>query len=1329
MRPTAAQYAQQARSSQLHAATLRLATHNVDKGVHKRDVCPALLREWQERRFDVVAIQETRTGFLPGADLSAWHHDGSNFPGGVKAGVAMLWSRRAGGPVQPAGSAHLVYRPPGDFRGRVLGVPLNWAGHRLFVVAVYAPNDGQAGWLRRLLPQLVSKAREAGDRQLVLLGDWNFVESVSLDRRAADGSPPQPSTADLAAPAVLRAELPEGTVDAYRELHPSGRETTYFSRRWGSRARLDRAYLAPGLRPFLLAAQVGNCAASDHAAAWCDLAGAQVPEDTRGWGLPRVRMTFWACRPVRAQYEAWLAAQVAAAPATAGALLAWWPAFKRLWASRLRHFNAAARDWGTQQPWHSQRLAARADMDAAWAALDAGGGAPALTLLKHARAAWLRAVKAEGAAARADGSSMAAHPGELPCPALSAVLRPRPAATTVSVLRHPDSGRLLAPGPGQAQAMAVHLARISSAPAPSEASRAADQAALAGVLAAVAAPSEARLGSGAAAALDSDSFQPAEVLRALRRMRHSAAPGLDGLPVDAYKRGRHTLAPLLARLFAAMAASDRLPDGFLDGVVVSLYKDGERSDPSNYRPITLLGVDYRLLARVLCDRLLKPLGSVIGCEQAAFLPGRLIGDSAWFLQLWPYLLEREGRSAAVVFLDQRKAFDTVDRGFLLAVMEQLGFGPGFRGWVRRLLGDTRACAVLNGHRSSMVSFTAGVRQGCPLSPALFLCVNEAFLRLMRVRGLGVMVAGQRVVAQVFADDIQVLVESADDVHRVMTVAQEFAGPSNQRASVAKTVAMLVGAGVTAPGPGATAPGPDGGPGLRLVASADAFGYSFPCGVGEAQPKKGWGVMCGAAEAMLGRLSRLNLSAFGRASAANAYALGGLLYHAELCPLPPALHGKLVKRLAALVDRGGRQGAFAGVRAALLPGHPSTGGFGLLPLGEHVTARLVVRALRLLLWAGPPAAQPLWMRVARALLLPGGEPSAWRFWVLSGNAVEAVALPPPLRRLLGALDDLGVAPPGPVTPGLMVPRLSQLAWAAGAAGPSAALAGGPGAQEARRLAELSLSAMVPGAPEVPLGRLTVRGVTAALLAAGEAGRGRRHKWLRVCEEAVGGLAARAALDGLSDTLAAVWRLRWANTHKTFYWRFLLDGLPLPNRMGQAGVRAAGDRCCCERGFLQQPGSRKHVFWGCWVAQRVVQEVAHCLAPPGGPAPTLTRANLWLLQPPPGVQTEAWWVVGMAALQAMWQHRLLSGQPPYALRRVPPPAAHARGARAARQRRLSDAHTAAVVAHAAAAVDTFWGLLEDFAVCGFHRGAWRRLWPADHPFLHFPHPGGPLRVRRV
>jgi hypothetical protein len=312
---------------------------------------------------------------------------------------------------------------------------------------------------------------------------------------------------------------------------------------------------------------------------------------------------------------------------------------------------------------------------------------------------------------------------------------------------------------------------------------------------------------------------------------------------------------------------------------------------------------------------------------------------------------------------------------------------------------------------------------------------------------------------------------------------------------------------------------------------------------------------------------------------------------------------------------------------------------------------------------------------------------------------------------------------------MVPRLGQLAWAAGAAGPSAAMADGPAAQEAARLAVLPLSAVAPGGPEVPLGRLTVRGVTALLLAAGEAAEVRRGKWLRACEEAVGGLAARAALDSVPAALAVAWRLRWGNTHKSFYWRFLLNGLPLPNRMGAKGVEAAGDRCCCERGFLQQPGSRKHVFWGCWVAQRVVQEVVRGLTPPGGPAPTLTRANLWLLQPPPGVQPEAWCVVCLAALQAMWQHRLLSGKPPYALKRVPPPAAHACGARAARRRRLSDARTAAVVAHAAAAVDTFWGHLEDFAVCGSHRGAWRRHWPADHPFLHFPHPGGPLRVNRV
>ena len=120
----------------------------------------------------------------------------------------------------------------------------------------------------------------------------------------------------------------------------------------------------------------------------------------------------------------------------------------------------------------------------------------------------------------------------------------------------------------------------------------------------------------------------AEVRLALRRAQPGKAPGPDGLLLQLYRRCSESLAPVLARLFSAAGALRRLPRGFALGALHALPKTSPPSeDPTKYRPITLLGVDYRLLAAILARRLEVALRSVVPQEQTAFLVGRSIGDN------------------------------------------------------------------------------------------------------------------------------------------------------------------------------------------------------------------------------------------------------------------------------------------------------------------------------------------------------------------------------------------------------------------------------------------------------------------------------------------------------------------------------------------------------------------------------------------------------------------------------------------------------------------------------------------------------------------------------
>ncbi|KAG1666642.1 hypothetical protein FOA52_005852 [Chlamydomonas sp. UWO 241] len=279
---------------------------------------------------------------------------------------------------------------------------------------------------------------------------------------------------------------------------------------------------------------------------------------------------------------------------------------------------------------------------------------------------------------------------------------------------------------GMADIMADTVAAVSRPPPPSPADREA-------VLGAVRAHSP-RMPQAVADAAGALVVTPAEVRAAATHSKPGTAPGPDGIPVDVWRKLGEPAFELLAAVFTAVGATGGTPPGFLDGVVASIYKAKNAADAANYRPLTMLGSDYRILAKVLATRWTPLLSAVVGPEQTAFLAGRRISDNICLTQMLPGLLAANAADgvgptgAALALLDFRKAYDTIDRGFLIAVMEAVGVGDGVLAWTRTILTHTYASA---GFISAPREYAAGVRQGCPAAPALFLFLGHALACFLR----------------------------------------------------------------------------------------------------------------------------------------------------------------------------------------------------------------------------------------------------------------------------------------------------------------------------------------------------------------------------------------------------------------------------------------------------------------------------------------------------------------------------------------------------------------------------------------------------------------------
>ena len=158
------------------------------------------------------------------------------------------------------------------------------------------------------------------------------------------------------------------------------------------------------------------------------------------------------------------------------------------------------------------------------------------------------------------------------------------------------------------------------------------------------------------------------------------------------------------------------------GVISLVFKRGDRLDARNWRPITLLNVDYKLASWVLVGRLLKVIHVVVGKDQTCGVPGRFIGENIALLRDIVAYASFSNVPAAVLSLDQEKAFNRVDWSFMLATLSKMGFGPSFVHWVRSFYTGVQSCVNVNGYLSAFFVLSRGVRQGCLLSPLLYVLV-------------------------------------------------------------------------------------------------------------------------------------------------------------------------------------------------------------------------------------------------------------------------------------------------------------------------------------------------------------------------------------------------------------------------------------------------------------------------------------------------------------------------------------------------------------------------------------------------------------------------------
>ena len=761
---------------------MRVITLNAAGGLNSGRRLASLLLWLQNLAIDVCFLQEVY-GMAPPQEAL------NDVPGtALTLGSVFDWYHSPGSPIA-RGCATLVRKTAGftsvaqyadGADGRILRLDACLGWNVLSLINVYAP--AQPSERPDFFQAVLSTCLPSPDVPLLIAGDFNCILDVARDAYYPSGSPPTNNSRLSGAVQLRDICIARNLRDVWREAHPSDAgalAATHFSAAHSSGARLDRLYASPSL---LALGHVRDAdivpstpSPSDHfpISAAFNICTSALPRGTPVSQFPTALLGVPDFVDVlRTFLDTRLPLLLSISDAED--LVTAWIHLKH----DIRHLastSAQARRKAVNRKIREADIAATV---ARMAIAAAGDITPAHALVHIAslQAAARTATEAwqDLAAASLSSLSALAHIQEdTGSRFFHATARPPPAPTLIAQLNRPGRGPN-APldtanlhQPDQVGKALDHCVRYFSSDSPVGLfrDRQPDSAAQAAILATL----PRRLtGSAVLEGEGPDGtglVTPDEMGWAISRARKGSAPGCDGLPYEFYAVFAGMLTPVLCRLFnwGFLAADESAPFArLLGGTICLLHKAGKPANElDGYRPLTLLNTDIKLMMYILAGRLQRPLEYLIDITQSAFLSGRDISDNVRYAQGLAARVRELGLPAWLLQSDLHKAYDSVDRGFLVRTMQAMGFRThGAVRWAQILLYGSTARVRINRWFSPAFPVRSSLAQGSAVSCVEWVIVLQplvSYLNSISIKRAMLPSGAPAPVITSFADDSTSLV--------------------------------------------------------------------------------------------------------------------------------------------------------------------------------------------------------------------------------------------------------------------------------------------------------------------------------------------------------------------------------------------------------------------------------------------------------------------------------------------------------------------------------------------------------------------------------------------